>query len=58
LLGHVDPRTTRDHYLEPFTSLQVDYLISLLDGEEATAVDALVRAAAAGAGAVLGPVRA
>jgi len=47
LLGHADPATTRDHYLEPFTSLQVDYLMSLLDEEERTAVTALIRSVAA-----------
>jgi hypothetical protein len=53
LLGHADPATTRDFYLEPFSSLQVDYLMSLLDEEEQTAVDALVRAVAAGSGRAL-----
>jgi hypothetical protein len=53
LLGHADPATTRDHYLEAFTSLQVDYLMSLLDEEEKTAVTALVRAVAADSGRVL-----
>jgi hypothetical protein len=38
--------TTRDIYLEPFASLEVDYLMSLLDEDEATAVDALLRALA------------
>ena len=47
LLGHADPATTRDHYLEPFTSLQVDYLMSLLDVEEQAGVEALVRSLAA-----------
>jgi integrase len=47
LLGHADPATTRDHYLEPFMSLQVDYLMSLLDEEERTAVTALIRSVAA-----------
>lgn len=46
LLGHRDPMTTRDIYLEPFTSLEVDYLMSLLDEDETTAVDALLRALA------------
>lgn len=53
LLGHSDPATTRDHYLEPFTSLQVDYLMALLDDEERTAVDALVRAVAVEGGRTL-----
>ena len=34
LMGHADPATTRDIYLEPFCALQVDYLMSLLDEEE------------------------
>lgn len=46
LLGHRNPMTTRDIYLEPFTSLEVDYLMSLLDEDETTAVDALLRALA------------
>ncbi len=53
LLGHADPSTTRDHYLEPFTRLDVDYLMALLDGEEQTAVDTLLRAVAAESGRVL-----
>lgn len=47
LMGHADPAVTRDIYLEPFTSLQVDYLMSLLDEDEQTGLDALVRAVAA-----------
>lgn len=46
LLGHRNPMTTREIYLEPFTSLEVDYLMSLLDEDETTAVDALLRALA------------
>jgi integrase len=57
LLGHRDPMTTRNVYLEPFTSLEVDYLMSLLDGEEKDAVDALVAAVAADTGKVLSAVR-
>ena len=53
LLGHADPATTREIYLEPFASLEVDYLMSLLDGEEQQAVNALVRAVAAGGGRTL-----
>jgi hypothetical protein len=54
LMGHSDPAVTRDIYLEPFTGLQVDYLMSLLDADERTGLDALVRAVAAdGAGRVL-----
>ena len=43
LLGHADPAVTRDCYLEPFTGLQVDYLMSLLDEDEHAAIDQLVR---------------
>jgi hypothetical protein len=43
LLGHAHPQTARDVYLEPFTGLQVDYLMALLDEDEAVAVNALVR---------------
>jgi hypothetical protein len=39
--------------LEPFTGMQVDYLMALLDGEEQAAVDGLVRAVAADSGLVL-----
>jgi hypothetical protein len=42
LMGHVDPATTRDIYLEPFTSLRVDYLMSLLDEDEKSGLDTLV----------------
>jgi integrase len=66
LMGHADPAVTRDVYLGPFTGLQVDYLMSLLDEDEKAGLDALVRAVAAdGAGRVLagrqpppGPARA
>lgn len=57
LLGHASPSTTRDHYLEPFTGLQVDYLMSLLDDDEQAGVDALVRSVAADSGRVLTGVR-
>jgi hypothetical protein len=53
LMGHRDPTTTRGIYLEPFAALEVDYLMSLLDGEETAAVDALVRTLAADSGRVL-----
>jgi hypothetical protein len=53
LMGHADPSTTRDTYLEPFSSLRLDYLMSLLDEDERAGVDALVRAVAAGTGRVL-----
>jgi integrase len=56
LMGHRDPMTTRTIYLEPFTALEVDYLMSLLDGEESAAVDALVRVLAADSGRVVGAV--
>ena len=39
--------------LGPFCGLQVDYLMSLLDEEEKTGVDALVRAVAADSGRAL-----
>jgi len=56
LLGHAHPETARDVYLEPFSALQADYLMALLDEEEAAAVTALVRSAAAGSGRVLSAV--
>ncbi|WP_406515243.1 hypothetical protein OH809_15505 [Streptomyces sp. NBC_00873] len=43
LLGHRHPDTTRDHYLEPFTGLQISYLMALLDDDEKAGVDTLVR---------------
>jgi hypothetical protein len=55
LLGHAHPQTARDVYLEPFTALQVDYLMELLDEDEAASVNALVRAVAADSGRVLAP---
>jgi hypothetical protein len=45
------PSTMRETYLEPFSSLRLDYLMSLQD--ERTGVDALMRAVAAGTGKVL-----
>lgn len=57
LLGHRDPVTTRNVYLEPFTALEVDYLMSLLDGEEKQAVDMLAAAVGAGTGRVVPAVR-
>lgn len=56
LLGHAHPQTARDVYLEPFTGLQVDYLMALLDEDEAVAVNALVRSVAADSARVLAPV--
>lgn len=58
LMGHRNPMTTRDIYLEPFAALEIDYLMSLLDAEEAAGVDALIRAVAAGGGRVLDAVAA
>lgn len=56
MLGHRDPMVTRDTYLEPFTCLQIDYLMSLLDEEETAAVDALVRVVVSGSGRVLSAI--
>ncbi|MEU9059100.1 site-specific integrase [Streptomyces sp. NPDC048430] len=53
MLGHADPSTTRETYLEPFTALQVDYLMELLDGEETQAVEALIRTVAEQGGRTL-----
>ncbi|MEO3749421.1 integrase [Streptomyces sp. B6B3] len=41
LLGHANPQMTRDWYLEPFTALETDYLMALLDEEEHAAVSRL-----------------
>ena len=56
LLGHDDQEVTKDIYLEPFTGLQVDYLMQLLDEDEQPAVDALIRTVARAGGRTLGPV--
>ncbi|GHB10446.1 site-specific integrase [Streptomyces termitum] len=53
MLGHVDPSTTRETYLEPFTALQVDYLMELLDSEETQAVEVLIRTVAEQGGRTL-----
>ena len=57
LLGHSSPEVTRDWYLEPFTGLQLDYIMSLLDAEERAAIDQLVSRVARGSNRVLGPAR-
>jgi hypothetical protein len=57
LLGHSSPEVTKDWYLEPFTGLQLDYIMALLDAEEKAAVDALLHKATVGSGRVLEPVR-
>ncbi len=56
LLGHSDPATTRTYYLEPFTGLDVDYLMSVLDDGERAAIDALARAAGVAGGKTLAAV--
>ncbi|MFZ3596691.1 integrase [Streptomyces sp. BH104] len=56
LLGHRHPDTTREYYLEPFTGLQVSYLMALLDDDEKSGVDTLVRIFARHGGSVVGPV--
>ncbi|GAX58585.1 integrase [Streptomyces olivochromogenes] len=56
LLGHDDSQVTKDIYLEPFTALQVDYLMALLDEDEQPAVDALIRTVAHAGGRTLVPV--
>ncbi|GAB2923491.1 integrase [Streptomyces mayteni] len=53
LLGHASPQTTRDWYLEPFTALETDYLMSLLDEEEHAAVGRLAERIGAGNDRVL-----
>lgn len=50
---HADPSTTRDTYLEPFTALQVDYLMELLDGDEAKGIEVLIRTVAERGGRTL-----
>ncbi|KOG77697.1 MULTISPECIES: site-specific integrase [Streptomyces] len=58
LLGHKHPDTSREHYLEPFTGLQVSYLMALLDDDEQAGVDALVRVFARHGGSTIAPVAA
>jgi hypothetical protein len=43
--------------LEPFTGLQLDYIMSLLDAEELAAIDQLVGHVARGSDRVLGRAR-
>lgn len=57
LLGHSSPEVTKDWYLEPFTGLQLDYIMSLLDAEEHAAIDQLVGRVAQGSDRVLGLAR-
>ncbi len=56
LLGHKHPDTSRDHYLEPFTGLQLSYVMSLLDDDEQAGVDSLVRVFARHGGSTIAPV--
>ncbi|MEU7015897.1 hypothetical protein [Streptomyces sp. NPDC046385] len=58
LLGHKHPDTSREHYLEPFTGLQLSYLMALLDDDEQAGVDALVRVFARHGGSTIAPVAA
>ncbi|MFD7497737.1 hypothetical protein ACFV8T_36260 [Streptomyces sp. NPDC059832] len=58
LLGHKHPDTTREHYLEPFTGLQLSYLMSLLDDDEQAGVDSLVRTFARHGGSTIMPIAA
>ncbi|MET9779356.1 hypothetical protein ABZ023_34820 [Streptomyces sp. NPDC006367] len=53
LLGHANPQTTKDWYLEPFTALETDYLMSLLDEEEHAAVNRLAERIGASSDRVL-----
>ena len=56
LMGHSHPDTSRDYYLEPFTGLRLSYLMELLDEEEQSGVDSLVRAFATMGKHTLAPV--
>ncbi|WP_327322657.1 integrase [Streptomyces sp. NBC_01210] len=56
MLGHRNPQTTRDWYLAPFTALEVDYLMALIDGDQREAVDILLGRIAADNELVLSPV--
>ncbi|MGW9025662.1 integrase [Streptomyces sp. NPDC055722] len=56
LMGHKHPETTRNIYLEPFSALEIDYLMALLDEEETAGVDALLRAVTRDGGRTLAGV--
>jgi integrase len=58
LMGHSHPMTTRAIYLEPFTGLEIDYLMELLDEDETAGVDALLRTLAHEGGRTLSAVSA
>ncbi|WP_217207514.1 integrase [Streptomyces sp. AC550_RSS872] len=58
MLGHRNPQTTRDWYLAPFTALEVDYLMALIDGDQREAVDILLERIAVDSELVLSPVSA
>lgn len=42
LLGHRSTETTRNVYLEPFQSLQIDNIVAMMDSEDRTALERLV----------------
>lgn len=42
LLGHRSAETTRDVYLEPFTALEVEQLVSLMDADDRLALERLI----------------
>lgn len=54
LLGHRSAETTREHYLEPFQSLQVEQLVALMDADDRAALESLVETVALGQPRVLG----
>lgn len=47
LLGHANPQTTREVYLEPFRALEVEHLIALMDADDRAALERMVDVAAA-----------
>lgn len=47
LLGHSSAEVTRGFYLEPFTGLEVEHLIKLMDSDDRRALESLVNAVAA-----------
>ena len=42
LLGHRSVETTRNIYLEPFQSLQVDQLVAVMDSDDRAALERLI----------------
>jgi site-specific recombinase XerD len=53
LLGHSNPETSKQVYLEPFQALEVEQMILMMDGDDRAALERLVNVLAAGEPRVL-----